>query len=136
MDQSVRLLVPGNPRGLLAGDSDGPAVQGSVLGDRDRGMLDRGGGNCSVPARAMEEAEDLRLNWAINPSIFVLRVSRKDRKAHDFYIPVLLMILGTTFYHIAQKSVPTPVNPLFSLVMNYGTALVGTVLLIPLYPAR
>ena len=35
-----------------------------------------------------------------------------------FYIPVLLMILGTTFYHIAQKSVPTPVNPLFSLVMN------------------
>jgi drug/metabolite transporter (DMT)-like permease len=53
-----------------------------------------------------------------------------------FYVPVLLMILGTTFYHIAQKSVPAQVNPMFSLAMNYITALVGTLLLIPLYPAR
>lgn len=52
------------------------------------------------------------------------------------YIPVILMILGTTFYHIAQKSVPGGVNPMFSLVMNYVTALVGTLLLVPLYPAR
>ena len=52
------------------------------------------------------------------------------------YLPVVLMILGTTFYHVAQKSVPTQVNPIFSLAMNYITALVGAVLLIPLYPAR
>ena len=52
------------------------------------------------------------------------------------YLPVILMILGTTFYHIAQKSVPTDVNPTFSLAMNYITALVGTMLLVPLYPAR
>jgi drug/metabolite transporter (DMT)-like permease len=53
-----------------------------------------------------------------------------------FYLPILLMIAGTTFYHIAQKSVPPSVNPLFSLVMNYLTALIGTLFLIPLYPAR
>lgn len=53
-----------------------------------------------------------------------------------FYLPVLLMIAGTTSYHIAQKSVPTQINPLFSLVMNYVTALMGTVLLIPFYPSR
>jgi uncharacterized membrane protein len=50
-----------------------------------------------------------------------------------FYIPVVLMILGTTTYHIAQKSVPVPVNPLFSLVINSLTALAGTLVLVPLY---
>jgi uncharacterized membrane protein len=53
-----------------------------------------------------------------------------------FYLPVILMIVGTTTYHIAQKSVPGSVNPVFSLVINYLTALAGTLLLIPLYPAR
>ncbi len=53
-----------------------------------------------------------------------------------FYLPVILMIVGTTTYHIAQKSVPTQVNPVFSLVINYLTALAGTLLLIPLYPSR
>lgn len=53
-----------------------------------------------------------------------------------FYLPIILMILGTTTYHIAQKSVPTQVNPLFSLAINYLTALAGTILLIPLYPSR
>jgi drug/metabolite transporter (DMT)-like permease len=53
-----------------------------------------------------------------------------------YYLPIILMVLGTTVYHIAQKSVPTQVNPLFSLTMNYVSALFGTILLIPLYPAR
>jgi len=53
-----------------------------------------------------------------------------------FYLPIILMILGTTLYHVAQKSVPAQVNPMFSLAMNYITALVGTFLLIPLYPTR
>jgi uncharacterized membrane protein len=53
-----------------------------------------------------------------------------------FYLPVILMIVGTTTYHIAQKSVPTQVNPVFSLAINYLTALAGTLLLIPLYPSR
>ena len=53
-----------------------------------------------------------------------------------FFLPIILMIVGTTTYHIAQKSVPTQVNPVFSLVINYLTALVGTLLLIPMYPSR
>lgn len=53
-----------------------------------------------------------------------------------FYLPVMLMIVGTTSYHIAQKSVPAQINPLFSLALNYLTALAGTTLLIPLYPFR
>jgi len=53
-----------------------------------------------------------------------------------FYLPVILMIVGTTAYNIEQKSVPSQVNPVFSLVINYLTALVGTLLLIPLYPSR
>jgi drug/metabolite transporter (DMT)-like permease len=54
----------------------------------------------------------------------------------NFYLPIVLMIVGTTVYHIAQKSVPAPVNPAFSLVMNYVTALLGTLLLVPFYPRR
>jgi drug/metabolite transporter (DMT)-like permease len=53
-----------------------------------------------------------------------------------FYLPIILMIVGTTTYHIAQKSIPMQVNPLFSLVMNYLTALAGTLVLVPFYPAR
>jgi drug/metabolite transporter (DMT)-like permease len=60
----------------------------------------------------------------------------QGRELMIVYLPILLMILGTTFYHVAQKSVPTNVNPMFSLTMNYITALVGTMLLIPLYPPR
>lgn len=53
-----------------------------------------------------------------------------------FYLPIILMIVGTTAYHVAQKSVPSQVNPLFSLAINYLTALAGTVMLIPLFPTR
>jgi len=53
-----------------------------------------------------------------------------------YYLPIILMVLGTTVYHIAQKSVPVQVNPLFSLTMNYVSALLGTILLIPFYPSR
>src|ERR1700751_3942771 len=52
-----------------------------------------------------------------------------------FYFPVILMVLGTTLYHVAQKSVPAQINPVFSLVMNYISALLGTFLLLPLFPA-
>jgi drug/metabolite transporter (DMT)-like permease len=53
-----------------------------------------------------------------------------------FYLPIVIMILGTTFYHIGQKSVPSQVSPVLSLAVNYLTALVGTLLLLPLYPLR
>jgi drug/metabolite transporter (DMT)-like permease len=68
--------------------------------------------------------------------IYPRRANAKAGNPMLFYLPILLMILGTTTYHIAQKSVPSQINPLFSLALNYLTALAGTVLLIPLYPSR
>ncbi len=53
-----------------------------------------------------------------------------------YYLPILLMVLATTLYHIGQKSVPAQVNPVFSLTMNYVSALLGTILLIPFYPSK
>ena len=53
-----------------------------------------------------------------------------------FYLPIVIMILGTTFYHIGQKSVPAQVSPVLSLVVNYVTALLATLLLLPWYPLR
>lgn len=53
-----------------------------------------------------------------------------------FYLPIILTIVCTTAYHVAQKSVPSQLNPLFSLAINYLTALAGTLVLIPLFPAR
>jgi uncharacterized membrane protein len=53
-----------------------------------------------------------------------------------FYLPILLGIAGTTMYHVAQKSVPQQVNPLLSLLVNYATALVVTLLFLPFYPQR
>jgi hypothetical protein len=61
---------------------------------------------------------------------------RKAGNRMTFYLPIILMIVGTTTYHIAQKSVSTQLNPLFSLAINYLTALAGTLLLIPFYPQR
>jgi drug/metabolite transporter (DMT)-like permease len=51
-----------------------------------------------------------------------------------FYLPIVLMVVATTFYHVAQKAVPPQVNPLLSLLVNYVTALLATVVLIPFYP--
>jgi len=53
-----------------------------------------------------------------------------------FYLPIIIMILGTTFYHIGQKSIPSHLSPVLSLAVNYVTALVATLLLLPLYPLR
>lgn len=51
-----------------------------------------------------------------------------------FYLPIVIMALATASYHIAQKSVPSQINLLLSLAVNYITALAGTALLLPLYP--
>lgn len=53
-----------------------------------------------------------------------------------FYLPIIIMILGTTSYHIGQKSIPSQVSPVLSLAVNYITALIATLLLLPLYPLR
>jgi hypothetical protein len=43
---------------------------------------------------------------------------KKARNRMTFYLPIILMIVGTT----TEKSESTHVNPLFSLAINYLTA--------------
>ncbi len=51
------------------------------------------------------------------------------------YLPIILMVLATTCYHIEQKSVPAHVNPFSSQLLNYSTALV-CIIIVLLYPPR
>jgi drug/metabolite transporter (DMT)-like permease len=51
-----------------------------------------------------------------------------------FYLPIVLMALATALYHVAQKSVPAQISPMLSLVVNYTSALVLTLLILPFYP--
>ena len=53
-----------------------------------------------------------------------------------FYLPIVLAALATALYHVAQKAVPQQVNPMLSLVVNYTTALLLSLLILPLYPHR
>lgn len=53
-----------------------------------------------------------------------------------FYLPILLIVVSTAGYHIAQKSVPAHVNPMVSLLVNYLTALVITLVVLPFYPRQ
>ncbi len=51
-----------------------------------------------------------------------------------FYAPIIIVVVATTLYHIAQKSIPAQVNPMLSLMVNYATALVVSLLIAPFYP--
>jgi len=52
------------------------------------------------------------------------------------YLPIVLIVVSTAGYHIAQKSVPSNVSSVASLLVNYVTALTITLLFLPLYPRR
>ena len=39
-----------------------------------------------------------------------------------FYLPVLLTVVGTLAYHVAQKTMPRPVSPFFSLAVAFSIA--------------
>ncbi|AAK76919.1 drug/metabolite transporter (DMT)-like permease [Clostridium acetobutylicum] len=51
-----------------------------------------------------------------------------------YYIPILLTIIANVFYHIFQKSIPDNTNPIASLILTYGTALVGSIIIFIFYP--
>jgi drug/metabolite transporter (DMT)-like permease len=53
-----------------------------------------------------------------------------------FYLPLLLVVGATTLYHVAQKSVSPQVNPMLSVTVNYVTALIVSLLILPLYPGN
>ena len=41
-----------------------------------------------------------------------------------YYIALILTIIANILYHIAQKNTPEKINPMFSLVITYGVALI------------
>ena len=48
-----------------------------------------------------------------------------------YYIaPLILVILSNTMYHLISKSTPTTVNPFAALVATYGTALIGSMIVL------
>jgi drug/metabolite transporter (DMT)-like permease len=51
-----------------------------------------------------------------------------------FYLPILLTMLATSIYHVAQKSVSLTVSPLVSLTVTYLTALSITLIALALSP--
>lgn len=52
-----------------------------------------------------------------------------------FYLSVALAVISNVLYHVGQRSVPRDLHPLASLLVNYGVAIAGTLLLIPFVPS-
>jgi drug/metabolite transporter (DMT)-like permease len=52
-----------------------------------------------------------------------------------FYFAVALAVASNVVYHVGQRSVPKDFHPLASLLVNYGVALAGTLLLLPFVPS-
>ncbi len=46
-----------------------------------------------------------------------------------YYIPLILTILANVLYHISQKNTPEKINPMFSLMITYGVALIISLIL-------
>ena len=47
-----------------------------------------------------------------------------------YYFPVLLTVVGTLVYHIAQKTMPRPVSPFFSLAVAFSIATIVCLLVL------
>ncbi len=52
-----------------------------------------------------------------------------------FYLSVAVAVVSNVLYHVGQRSVPRDLHPLASLLVNYGVAIAGTLLLVPFVPS-
>lgn len=46
-----------------------------------------------------------------------------------YYIPLILTIVANVLYHISQKNTSEKINPMFSLSITYGIALIISIIL-------
>ncbi len=53
-----------------------------------------------------------------------------------FYFPLIVVVVSNVLYHVAQKSVPTTVNPIVSTMVSYTVAMVLCVIAYPFFPAQ
>jgi drug/metabolite transporter (DMT)-like permease len=51
-------------------------------------------------------------------------------------LSLAVIVLSNVLYHVSQKSIPSEANPVLSLLVTYGVAIGGTLLLIPFFPMR
>lgn len=76
---------------------------------------------------------------ALLPCFFPLWIARRPDVKFGcviFYLPLLLVVGSTTLYQVSQKSVSPQVNPMLSVTVNYVTALVVSLLILPFYPGN
>ncbi len=43
----------------------------------------------------------------------------------NFYLPLVLVIGGNLIYHLSQKSLPKEANPLYTMIIVYGIAIIA-----------
>lgn len=53
-----------------------------------------------------------------------------------YYFSILLVVASNILYHLSQKSTPSGVNPLVSLIVTYTTALIFSLIILPFYPSK
>jgi drug/metabolite transporter (DMT)-like permease len=53
-----------------------------------------------------------------------------------FTISLAVIVLSNLLYHVSQKSISASVPPVLSLLVTYGIAIAGTLLLLPFFPVR
>lgn len=54
----------------------------------------------------------------------------------SFYFPVALAVGGMLFYHLAQKSIPKEMNPLYATIMAYAVGIVLCAIVALAYPSK
>lgn len=53
-----------------------------------------------------------------------------------FYLSISLTIISNILYHVCQKSIPGNVNPIISLIVTYISAILVSLVILPIYPDK
>ena len=54
----------------------------------------------------------------------------------NFYLPIALVIGGNLVYHLSQKSLPKEANPLYTMIIVYGIAIIACAACALMYPSE
>jgi len=54
----------------------------------------------------------------------------------NFYLPLVLVIGGNLVYHLSQKSLPKEANPLYTMIIVYGIAIIACAACALAYPSE
>jgi drug/metabolite transporter (DMT)-like permease len=54
----------------------------------------------------------------------------------NFYLPLVLVIGGNLIYHLSQKALPREANPLYTMIIVYGIAIIACAACALVYPSE